>query len=64
MLFAIFCIQVIIVVPLLVGISLRLNRQEIERGTAELTDEDRNLLRRHARLLEENTAAQKRGRPG
>lgn len=30
---------------------------------AELNEEDRNLLRRVARLLEENTSAQRRGRP-
>ena len=32
-------------------------------SATELTEEDRNLLKRHIRALEENTQAQKRGRP-
>jgi hypothetical protein len=52
-----------ITLALVCGISLRTDRWDQERGLAELTEEDRNLLKRHIRALEDNTASNKRGRP-
>jgi Zn-dependent protease with chaperone function len=48
---------------LAVMLTARRHEQESERGTAELTEEDRNLLKRHIRALEDNTTAQRKGRP-
>lgn len=56
----VFWVTLLVVLRYVMTIAEDLDR---ERGTAELTEEDRNLLKRHIRALEDNTQSNKRGRP-
>jgi len=56
----VFWVTLLIVLRCVMTIAEDLNQ---ERGKAELTEEDRNLLKRHIRALEDNTSAQRKGRP-